>query len=69
MQDNAKVQYENNWCPESSIPMSAVRLPPASSDSGKIVEGTEVEVYYHMKNTPYPAYWKGVVKVMGFIFI
>ncbi|KAL7646752.1 UNVERIFIED_CONTAM: hypothetical protein RMT77_002007 [Armadillidium vulgare] len=62
--DDVVVRYEGGWCPEGRVAMTAVRLPPSSqSDSHEYPEGTEVEVYDHIANTPHAAFWKATVKM------
>lgn len=64
--DDVIVRYEGSWCPEGRVAMTAVRLPPANQsqpESHEYPEGTEVEVYDHIANTPHAAFWKATVKV------
>ncbi|XP_068232626.1 RNA-binding protein FXR1 isoform X1 [Palaemon carinicauda] len=62
--DEVTVRYEGEWCPETRVAMTGVRLPPPPSPPlTEYPEGAEVEVYDQLTTAPYRAYWKATVKM------
>lgn len=62
--DEVLVRYEGDWCQETRVAMTGVRLPPPGGPSPvEYPEGTEVEIYDRLMNAPYSAYWKATIKM------
>lgn len=63
--DEVMVRYEGDWCAETRVAMTGVRLPPSPGPPPvEYHEGAEVEVYDDkLMASPYAAYWKATIKV------
>lgn len=62
--DEVVVRYEGEWCADTRVAMTGVRLPPASGPPpAEYLPGADVEVYDKLI-APCAAYWKATVKVI-----
>lgn len=58
------MRYEGEWCAETRVAMTGVRLPPTAGPTPvEYPEGAEVEVYDKLMGAPYSAYWKATIRV------
>lgn len=62
--DEVVVRHEGEWCAESRVAMTGVRLPPAAGPLPvEYPEGAEVEIYDKLMGAPHSAYWKATIRV------
>ncbi|KAK8389260.1 hypothetical protein O3P69_020892 [Scylla paramamosain] len=62
--DEVVVRYEGDWCAESRVAMTGVRLAPAAGPLPvEYPEGAEVEIYDKLMGAPYSAFWKATIRM------
>ncbi|XP_045135457.1 synaptic functional regulator FMR1-like isoform X3 [Portunus trituberculatus] len=62
--DEVVVRYEGDWCAESRVAMTGVRLAPAAGPLPvEYPEGAEVEIYDKLMGAPHSAFWKATIRM------
>ncbi|XP_042209211.1 fragile X mental retardation syndrome-related protein 1-like [Homarus americanus] len=62
--DEVLVRYEGDWCAETRVAMTGVRIPPTPGPPPvEYPEGAEVEVFDKLMTAPHSAYWKATIKM------
>lgn len=63
--EEVTVRYEGEWCADTRVAMTGVRLPPCPNipPPTEYAEGAEVEVYDQLMGAPHSAFWKANVKM------
>ena len=68
--DEVVVRHEGEWCAETRVAMTGVRLAPAPGPLPvEYPEGAEVEIYDKFMGAPYSAFWKATIRVNFLLFI
>ncbi|CAL4158951.1 unnamed protein product, partial [Meganyctiphanes norvegica] len=63
--EEVTVRYEGEWCADTRVAMTGVRLPPCSNIPlpTEYAEAAEVEVFDQLMGAPHAAFWKATVKM------